>query len=167
MINEWIRGHLRVSTDPKRLDLDVIHGFLSQSSYWAEGIPREVVERSIRNSIAFGVYDEDRQVGFARVVTDRATFAYLADVFVVEAYRGQGLCQWLLECVLAHPDLQGLRRWLLVTRDAHGLYARYGFGPPADPGSLMEMRRTHGYSRNAMGVPFFPVPLVHPLEENA
>jgi GNAT superfamily N-acetyltransferase len=142
---EWIRGHYRVSTDPRRLDLDVIHGFLTARSYWAEGIPRDVVERSIRNSLCFGVYDEDRQVGFARVVTDRATYAYLADVFVLEAYRGRGLSKWLLECVFAHPDLQGLRRWQLSTRDAHGLYARYGFAPLSDPDRLLEIRREDAY----------------------
>jgi GNAT superfamily N-acetyltransferase len=167
VINEWFRGHLRVSTDPKRLDLDAIHAFLSQRSYWAEGTSREEVERSIRNSIAFGVYDEDRQLGFARVVSDRATFAYLADVFVLEAYRGQGLAKWLVECVLAHPDLQGLRRWVLATRDAHGLYARYGFRPPADPGSLMEIRRIDGHPRGAGSPPAFPLRLVGNLEDNA
>ncbi len=144
MIKEWIRGHYRVSTDPRRLDLDAIHGFLSRS-YWAEGIPREVVERSIHNSLCFGVYDDDRQVGFARVVTDRATYAYLADVFVLESHRGRGLSKWLLECLLAHPELAGLRRWQLATRDAHGLYAQYGFQSPADPGTLMEIRRTDAY----------------------
>jgi GNAT superfamily N-acetyltransferase len=147
VIKEWIRGHYRVSTDPRRLDLDVIHGFLSQRSYWAEGIPREVVERSIRNSLPFGVYDDDALVGFARVVTDHATYAYLADVFVLESHRGHGLSKWLLECVLAHPDLQGLRRWHLATRDAHELYARYGFQPLADPGNLMEIRRLDAYRR--------------------
>jgi GNAT superfamily N-acetyltransferase len=146
VIKEWIRGHYRVSTDPKRLDRDVIHGFLSRS-YWADGIPREVVDRSIGNSLCFGVFDDDRQVGFARVVTDRATYAYLADVFVLEPHRGRGLSKWLLECVLAHPDLQGLRRWQLATRDAHGLYARYGFEPPADPANLMEIRRPEVYRR--------------------
>jgi GNAT superfamily N-acetyltransferase len=140
---EWIRGHLRVSTDPRRLDLDVIHAFLSRS-YWAEGIPRDVVQRSIGNSLPFGVYDEDRQVGFARVVTDRATFAYVADVFVLEEYRGRGLSKWLMECILAHPELQGLRRWQLSTRDAHALYARYGFTDP-EPGNLMEIRRRDLY----------------------
>jgi GNAT superfamily N-acetyltransferase len=140
---EWIRGHFRVSTDRRRLDLDVIHGFLSRS-YWAEGIPRDVVERSIGNSLPFGVYDEDRQVGFARVVTDRATFAYVADVFVLEEYRGRGLSKWLMECILAHPELQELRRWQLSTRDAHGLYARYGFTAP-EPGNLMEIRRRDLY----------------------
>ncbi len=143
MIKEWIRGHYRVSTDPKRLDLDVIHGCLSRS-YWAEGIPREIVDRSIRNSLCFGLLDDDRQVGFARVVTDRATYAYLADVFVLESHRGRGLSKWLLECVLAHPDLQGLRRWQLATRDAHGLYARYGFRP-VDPANIMEIRRQDLY----------------------
>lgn len=147
MIREWIRGHYRVSTDPHRLDLDVIHGFLTARSYWAEGIPRDVVERSIRNSLCFGVYDEDRQVGFARVVTDRATYAYLADVFVLEAYRGRGFSKWLLECVFAHPDLQGLRRWQLSTRDAHSLYARYGFAPPSDPDRLLEIRVEDAYRR--------------------
>jgi GNAT superfamily N-acetyltransferase len=143
VIREWIRGHYRVSTDPRRLDVDVIHGFLTRS-YWAEGIPRSLVERSMQNSLCFGVYDDDRQVGFARVVTDRATYAYVADVFVLEEYRGRGLSKWLLECVLAHPDLQGLRRWQLSTRDAHSLYARFGFEAP-EPGNLMEIRRRDLY----------------------
>jgi GNAT superfamily N-acetyltransferase len=147
VIKEWIRGHYRVSTDPRRLELDVIHGFLSQRSYWAEGIPRDVVERSLRNSLPFGVYDDDALVGFARVVTDHATYAYLADVFVLESHRGRGLSKWLMECVLAHPDLQGLRRWHLATRDAHELYARYGFQPLADPASIMEIKRPDVYRR--------------------
>jgi GNAT superfamily N-acetyltransferase len=144
--HEWIRGHYRVSTDPRRLDVDVIHRFLTRS-YWAEGIPRPLVERSIQNSLCFGVYDDDRQVGFARVVTDRATYAYVADVFVLEEYRSRGLSKWLLECVLAHPDLQGLRRWQLSTRDAHGLYARYGFASPSDPSAVMEIKRPDIYRR--------------------
>jgi len=147
MIREWIRGHYRVSTDPRRLDLDVIHGFLTAQSYWAEGIPRELVARSIRNSLCFGLYDDDRQIGFARVVTDCATYAYLADVFVLEAHRGRGLSKWLLECVIAHPDLQGLRRWQLSTRDAHSLYARFGFATPAEPARLMEICRSDAYRR--------------------
>jgi GNAT superfamily N-acetyltransferase len=145
VIREWIRGHYRVSTDPRRLDLDAIHGFLTERSYWAEGIPRELVERSVRNSLCFGVYDDDRQVGFARVVTDRATYAYLADVFVLETYRGRGLSKWLLECVFSHPELQGLRRWQLATRDAHSLYERFGFATPAQPGRLMEICRSDVY----------------------
>lgn len=147
MIREWIRGHYRVSTDPARLDLDVIHGYLSGQSYWAAGIPRDVVERSLRGSLCFGLYDDDPQIGFARVVTDRATFAYLADVFVLPAHRGHGLAGWMMSCVLSHPDLQGLRRFHLGTRDAHGLYARHGFAPLRDPGMFMEIYRPDPYPK--------------------
>jgi len=141
----WVRGGFRISTDPARLDLGLIHGFLS-GSYWARGIPREVVERSVRGSLCFGLYEEGgSQVGFARVITDRATFAYLADVFVLESQRGRGLSKWLLERILAHPDLQGLRRFLLGTKDAHGLYARFGFAPPKDPSLWMEIFRPDAY----------------------
>ena len=143
MSHEWARGGYRVSTDPLLLDVDVVHGYLTRS-YWAEGIPRALVERSIRNSLCFGVYDDRQQVGFARVVTDRATFAYLADVFVLETHRKRGLSKWLLECVLSHPELQGLRRWQLATKDAHTLYARFGFEAP-EPGNLMEIRRRDAY----------------------
>jgi GNAT superfamily N-acetyltransferase len=122
-----------VSTDPARLDLDRIHGFLS-TAYWSTGIPRDVVQRSIANSLPFGLYAASgEQVGFARVVTDRATYAYLGDVYVETAHRGRGLGKFLISCVVAHPDLQGLRRWALATADAHGLYAPHGFKPPADP----------------------------------
>lgn len=122
-----------VSTDPARLDVDVIHGFLREA-YWSPGVPREIVERSIAHSLAFGLYAAGgAQVGFARVVSDRATFAYLADVFVLESHRGRGLAVWLVECVLAHPDLQGLRRFHLGTADAHALYARFGFAPHPRP----------------------------------
>ena len=127
-----------ISTDPARLDLDVIHGFLSEA-YWCEGIPSQTLERGIRNSLCFGVYADGRQVGFARVITDRATFAYLADVFIVESHRGRGLSKWMMEVIMAHPDLQGLRRWSLGTRDAHSLYRRYGFAPPKFPDRLMEI----------------------------
>jgi GNAT superfamily N-acetyltransferase len=132
-----------VSTDPARLSLDAIYGYL-KGSYWAAGIPRDVVERSVRNSLAFGVYRGDELVGFARVVTDLATFAYVGDVFVVEAYRGRGLSKWLMECIVDHPDLEDLRRWHLVTRDAHGLYAKFGFAEPP-PGKHMERVRTNPY----------------------
>jgi GNAT superfamily N-acetyltransferase len=142
---EWVRGRFRISTDPAALDVDVIHGFLTRS-YWAEGIPREVVERSIRGSLCFGLFAEDgAEVGFARVITDRATFAYLADVFVLEGFRGRGLSKWLLETILAHPDLQGLRRFNLGTRDAHGLYAQFGFAPPKNPSIWMEIHRPDVY----------------------
>jgi GNAT superfamily N-acetyltransferase len=135
------RGDFFVSTDPGLLDVKLIHDFVSNRSYWARGRPREVVRRSLANSLCFGLYEGERQIGLARVVTDRATFAWLCDVFVLEAYRGRGLSKWLLECVLGHPELQGLRRFLLGTRDAHGLYARYGFTPLADPTRFMERFR--------------------------
>ena len=136
-----------VSTDSARLDLDAIHAFLS-SSYWAEGIPRAVVERAITGSICFGLFHGERQVGFARVITDRATFAYLADVYVLEDYRGRGLGTWLIETVIAHPDLHGLRRFVLVTRDAHGLYEKFGFTALARPEYYMESHRPDVYQRS-------------------
>jgi GNAT superfamily N-acetyltransferase len=129
----------RISTDPGEMDVDAIHAFLSGESYWARGIPRETVARSIANSLPFGVFDTDgAQVAFARVVTDRATFAYLADVYVLPAHRGRGISRWMMEAVSAHPELQGLRRWMLMTQDAHGLYARFGFQPLAHPERAME-----------------------------
>jgi len=129
-----------VSTDAARLDVDAIHGFL-RGAYWSPGVPRGVVERSIANSVCFGLYDpSDEQAGFARAVTDRAVFAYLADLFVLPAHRGRGLGVWLVECVLAHPALQGLRRINLATADAHGLYERFGFRSPAHPERELELR---------------------------
>jgi GNAT superfamily N-acetyltransferase len=116
----------QVSTDPARLDIEVIHSYLTQS-YWAAGIARERVERSIAHSLCFGLYHLGNQVGFARVISDFTTFAYLADVFVLESHRGRGLSKWMMACILDHPELQGLRRWMLGTRDAHGLYAQFGF----------------------------------------
>jgi GNAT superfamily N-acetyltransferase len=140
------RDTYTISTDPARLDLDLIHQYLTHS-YWAEGIPPDLVERSIENSMPFGIFDGERQVGFARVITDRATFAYLADVFVLESHRGRGLSRWLMEVIMAHPELQGLRRWMLATRDAQGLYAKFGFSAPSGPGSLMQILRV-GLYRN-------------------
>jgi len=128
---------IEVDTDQSRLDLKTIHEFLT-TSYWARGIPIEVVERSIRGSLCFGLYDGDQQIGFARVISDYATFAYLADVFVIESHRGRGLGKTLMAAILAHPPLQGLRRWLLATRDAHNLYAQFGFLPLAAPDRFME-----------------------------
>ncbi|HXN87641.1 MAG TPA: GNAT family N-acetyltransferase [Candidatus Binataceae bacterium] len=127
-----------ISTDTTRLDLGVIHRFLSTQSYWAEGIPRELVARAITNSLCFGIYRDAKQVGFARVVTDYATYAYLADVFVVEPHRGRGLSKALMEAVMAHPHLQGLRRFTLGTLDAHGLYRKFGFATPSNPERWME-----------------------------
>lgn len=125
--NEWRRGDFIISTDRLRLQVDFIHDFLANTSYWAKGRSFEVVQRSIENSLNFGVFQGDEQVGFARVVTDYATFAWLADVFIVEKYRGQGLGVWLIEVITSHPRLQGFRRWILATRDAHELYRRFGF----------------------------------------
>ena len=135
--HEWVRDDFTISTDRQRLDIDVIHGYLA-SSYWAAGMPRTVLERGIENSLSFGIYKRDRQVGFARVITDLATYAYLSDVFVLGEYRGQGLSTWLMECVLSHPDLQRLRRFALFTRDAQGLYERYGFAPARSPSTYLE-----------------------------
>ena len=128
----WRRGEFTIDTDPARIDLDVVHGFLA-TCYWAQGIPRDVVKRSIDGALCFGIYRGGEQVGFARVITDYATFAYLGDVFVLEPFRGQGLSKWLMECMTGHPDLQGLRRWMLATRDAHGLYRQFGFTEVAHP----------------------------------
>lgn len=134
---EWTHGDFVITTDPARVDLDVVHGFLS-GAYWCEGIPREVVERSLRGSIPFSMWHGGRQVGFARVVSDRATFAWVCDVFVLESYRGRGLSVWLMRVVCGHPELQGLRRWQLATRDAHRLYDKVGFTPLHAPERFME-----------------------------
>jgi GNAT superfamily N-acetyltransferase len=138
------RDGFLISTDPARLDVAAIHAYLSRS-YWAAGIPMAVVERSIHGALCFGVYADDRQIGLARVITDRATFAYLADVYILESHRGHGLGKWLMSVIMAHPDLQGLRRFALATRDAHGLYARYGFTPLLAPERHMEIARPHVY----------------------
>lgn len=155
-IFEHRRGGFLISTDRGRLDLDIIHGFLT-NCYWARGVPREVVARSIEHSLCFGIYDEASsdipglattarpgaprflQIGFARVISDFATFAYLGDVFVLESHRGQGLGKWLMQCIVSHPLLQGLRCWVLRTRDAHGLYQQVGFTPVPAPELYMEL----------------------------
>ncbi len=138
---------IEVSTDPDRLDLGVIHAFL-RDSYWAKDIPLAVVERAVRGSTCFGAYDGTAQVGFARVITDRATFAYLADVFVLESHRGRGIARQLMAAIDAHPQLQGLRRWMLATRDAHALYAQHGFRPLAAPERFMERHDPDVYSKS-------------------
>lgn len=143
---EYQREGFLVSTDPARFDRAAIHAFLT-GSYWAEGISQEIVDRSIDGSLAFGLLEESRQIGFARVVTDRATFAYLADVYVVESHRGRGLGRWLVDCVTAHPDLRGLRRWSLVTRDAHALYRPLGFEALSAPERHMEKVLVNPYRR--------------------
>lgn len=141
MHSSWIQGDYEVTTDPSRIDVPAVHAFLTDS-YWAKGIALAAVERSIQNSICFGIYRGKEQAGFARVITDRATFAYLADVFVLPAFRGRGLSKWLMQCIMAHPDLQGLRRWSLVTRDAHGLYEQFGFRVVTAPQRWMEKPST-------------------------
>jgi GNAT superfamily N-acetyltransferase len=139
---EYQRDEYLISTDKARLDVELVHDFLSRSAYWAQGRPLAIVQRSIEHSLCFGIYHGAQQVGFARVVTDRATFAWLCDVFVVETHRGQGLAKWLVECIVAHPDLQTLRIFLLATRDAHELYRRYGgFREVLEPDRLMVRRQ--------------------------
>jgi GNAT superfamily N-acetyltransferase len=147
-MNEWRRGDWVISTDPSRLDRSLVARFLA-GSYWAKGIPQEVVDRSIENSLCFGLYYGQKQLGFARVITDFATFAYLADVFVVETSRGEGLGVWLMEVIMGHPSLQNLRRWMLVTRDAHGLYEKFGWRPPTNPERIMEIVDSDIYERKS------------------
>jgi GNAT superfamily N-acetyltransferase len=137
MAREWHRGAYLLTTEKARLDLEVVHIFL-KTSYWAAEISADVVIRSVENSLAFGPFEGDEQVGFARVVTDYATFAYLADVFVLEPHRGRGLGKWMMEVVFSHPELQGLRRWIRATRDAHELYRKYGFTELEEPPIFME-----------------------------
>ena len=180
MVHEYRRGEFVISTDRSRLDLDVVHKFLT-NCYWAKGIPREVVTRSIENSLCFGIYHggdtkfprlakearrgaptpgadtkspllpkpgrsgASAQVGFARVISDFATIAYLGDVFILEAYRGRGLSKWLMQCIMEHPAVQGLRRWILLTRDAHGLYSQFGFTAVKAPELYMELHRPDVY----------------------
>ena len=134
---ELKRGEYNISCDAKRLDLGVVHDFL-QKSYWAPNVSEDVVRRSIEHSLCFGVYRDETQVGFARVITDYATFAYVADVFILEQHRGRGLGKWLIETVVSHPQLNGLRRWILLTRDAHDLYRKYGFTELRNPERFME-----------------------------
>jgi GNAT superfamily N-acetyltransferase len=142
---EYRRGGFLITTDRERLNLDMIHAFLT-NSYWAKGIPREVVARSIEHSLCFGMYDENgNQMGFARVITDYATIAYLGDVFLLESHRGLGLSKWLMECIVQHPALQNLRRWILLTRDAHNLYSKFGFTPLKSPDSYMELHHSNVY----------------------
>jgi GNAT superfamily N-acetyltransferase len=143
----WSSGDYEISTDPTRVDAGLVHEFLT-NSYWAKGIPLATVRRSIENSIPFGVYHGQQLVGFARIISDLATFAYLADVFILPSHRGRGLSRWLMECIVGHPDLQGLRRWMLGTQDAHGLYAKYGFTAVQSPEIWMEIHRPDVYAKN-------------------
>jgi GNAT superfamily N-acetyltransferase len=151
-VSVWTRGDgFSVSDEAARLDRERVYGWISES-YWAAGIPRDVFDRSVAGAMCFGIYAPDgAQVGFARVMTDRATFGYLGDVFVVLELRGRGLSKFLLDTIFAHPELQGFRRWSLATRDAHALYARYGFTPLAEPARYMERADPHIYARAKTG----------------
>jgi GNAT superfamily N-acetyltransferase len=134
-----------ISTEKSLLDVPMIHRYLSEESYWAKGIPRNVVERSIEYALCFGAYEDGKQVGFARVVTDYAVFAYIGDVFVLDSHRGRGVSKMIMSAIMAHPRLQGLRRWSLVTSDAHGLYRQFGFSELANPKKYMERTLTNPY----------------------
>ncbi|MCI0449489.1 MAG: GNAT family N-acetyltransferase [Chlorobi bacterium] len=136
-----------ISTDSRKLDIELIHDYLCNHSYWASGIPFETVKKSIENSVNFGLYENGKLIGFARVVTDKTTFAYLGDVFVIESHRGKGLSKWLMECVLKHPELQGFRRWILLTRDAQGLYSQFGFKVFHAPERCMELWEPDVYKK--------------------
>lgn len=142
---ETTKGEFTISTDKTLLQFDVIYRFLIEESYWSQGRTREQMERAIEHSLCFGIYQGEHQIGFARVVSDLATFAYLGDVFVLEAFRGRGLSKWLMETVVEYPDLQGLRRWILATRDAHGLYEQYGFASLRFPERWMEKTAPDAY----------------------
>ncbi len=137
-VREWQRGEYTVSTDNERLEINTVHDFLANHSYWAQGRSIDTVRQALDNSFNFGLYLNKKQIGFARVVTDYATFAWIADVFVLPEHRGQGLSKWLMELILSHPDLQGFRRWVLATKDAHTLYERFGFIPLHRPERWME-----------------------------
>ncbi len=142
---EWKQGEFTISTDRNLLQLDAIHKFLTEESYWAKTRTREQTETAVKNSLPFGVYKGENQIGFARVVTDYATFAYLGDVYILEEFRGQGLSLWLMEVIINHPDLQGFRRWILATKDAHTLYEKYGFTELKHPERWMERAAPDAY----------------------
>ena len=139
-----------ISTDKSKLDLSLIHSFLSTQAYWSLNIPFAIVKRSVENSLCFGVYQGDRQVGFARIITDYATIAYLGDVFILEEHRGKGLSKRLIDEIMNHPDLQGLRRWMLLTSDAHGLYRQYGWTPISNPDRYMEIAKPDIYKTSTV-----------------
>ena len=142
----YTQNNYTVSTDKLKLDVDFVHSYLSRS-YWAEEIPKEIVKKGIDNSLCFGIYNESKQTGFARVISDYSTFAYLADVFIIEEERGKGLSKWLIECILKHEHLQGLRNFCLLTRDAHTLYERFGFQNLEKPQNFMAIKKDDFYKK--------------------
>jgi GNAT superfamily N-acetyltransferase len=145
----WQKHNYIISDDQNLLNIEFIHDYLSGKSYWAANIPFEIVKRSVAGSLCFGVYDREKQIGFARVVTDQAAFAYLGDVFIDEMYHGKGLSKWLMETMINHPLLQGLRRWMLSTKDAHGLYEKYGFTSIEEPSRFMHRHNPHIYTQDS------------------
>jgi GNAT superfamily N-acetyltransferase len=147
----WVLGDYELTTDRSRMDADAVHRYLSKESYWARDIPREIVARSLQHSMCFAILCDGKTVGFARVTSDRATVAYLGDVFVLPAHRGKGLSKWMVSCIIAHPELQGLRRWMLATADAHGLYAKFGFTAMKAPERWMERHDPDVYRRLVSG----------------
>jgi GNAT superfamily N-acetyltransferase len=144
-IYEESNDNCLISTDKRKLNIELIHYYLSTESYWAKNIPLQKVQRCIDHSFCFGVYKNNEQVGFARLITDYATYAYLADVFILDKYRGQGLSKKLMQFITTNAEVQGLRRWMLATRDAHGLYTQFGFAHPGDPQNILQRRDIEGY----------------------
>ena len=149
-VYNFLENEYLVSTDKLKLQIDVVHQFLTTESYWAKDIPLATVERSIENSLCFGLYHREKQIGYARVITDYATFAYLADVFIIKGYRGRGLSKWMMEIIADLPELQNMRRWSLATRDAHSLYSKIGFTPLSKPDIWMEKYVPDFYSKNKL-----------------
>ena len=143
----WQKGSFIITTEKNKMDVEYIHHFLSIDSYWAQNIPIEIVQKSINGSLCFGIFENEKQIGFARVVTDNATFGYLADVFIDEMYRGCGLSKWLMEIIMNHPELQGFRTWILGTKDAHGLYAQFGFKQLDEPDRMMRKSNPDVYKK--------------------
>ena len=160
-MSDHIRGHYLISTNPDRICLDAVHALLSRA-YWSIGIPKGIIARALAGSLPFGIYDTrttpHTQVGIARIISDKSTFAYLCDVFIHESHRGQGLSKWLMETILAHPELQGLRRFCLLTRDAHGLYEQFGFARTDSPDRVMELRDREVYQRQGRPAGAAPPP---------
>ena len=144
MYQEQTKGDYKISTDKSKLQIEVIHNFL-KDAYWSKNKPKELIEKSIAGSLCFGVYYKEKQIGFARVITDYTTFGYLADVFIIDEFRGKGLSKWLMEFILNHPEVQGFRGWMLKTKDAHGLYEKYGFKVAAEPENIMELKLKSSY----------------------
>jgi GNAT superfamily N-acetyltransferase len=141
----WTKGEFTISTDPEKLQIEVIQQFLANESYWAQNRTEQQTLTAIKNSLPFGVYKGENLIGFARVVSDHATFAYVGDVFILNEFRGRGLSKWLMDVIIGHPDLQDLRRWILATRDAHGLYEHFGFHALVHPDRWMERPAPDAY----------------------